>query len=579
MTFEVYTGARPGRPRLALVLAAAALALTLGLAWQQVRQRSALGPEQRVGDTPLRVRLPAGWQADPEDPQAFILPVREEGWRRQHLRYERRIRLEFERLGWFQPLEDLLRSGSLGDARRVSEARPARLGSYDALELDRFVPVRLGRRTLMRETIVRLTCLPRGQLVTVTYDPLIELRPSDREIVDDICRSLRIEDPTLVGPPDEFLRAAGLRLELDPGWRLVGAEFPEVAGVHVGGSVDGLPAWSIAIFRTWLAASRTPDDLLVDFAADRWLLLDVADRIERFAGADGAAVAALRHPDLGRTGATIQSAWTVKRTETQVAILFVQAGPRHAAAAEEAAARIAQSLRILPLEVFDALPQAEEAGRRLAAKLRERGAVPRWGRGAAQAQYRGRAPGGPFRVRVSREARGRNAERGYEGLMVVQTESRREEITRWTLDGRAEAYEWRADLFRGSVQVSALETRAAADAAVIRELTIGHPPPVRRSFQPGPAFVPPPAESVVEGWVAGGQPPAAVVHYSALLGPATRAVLLRKLPPDGAYPRVLIQEDHWPEGLIEAFDEQHAELQYVAWPGMELERIPPAGGT
>src|SRR5512140_2146919 len=99
MLFEVYTGAKPGRPRLLLFVTAGLLAGALGLAWLQVRAGHTLGPEARVGDTPLWVRLPKGWRADPEHPQRYILSS---GGGAREI-FERSLRIDFVRLSDFEP--------------------------------------------------------------------------------------------------------------------------------------------------------------------------------------------------------------------------------------------------------------------------------------------------------------------------------------------------------------------------------------------------------------------------------------------------------------------------------------------
>ncbi len=567
MLIEVHTGAKPGRPRRLLVLSAGLLAGTLGLAWLQVREAHALGPEQRVGDTPLRVRVPKDWRPYPDDPQRFILPVVSERRHRLVLEFERSVRFELLALPAFQPIESLLQFLDLDDQRTLATRRQARIGPYPALEVRHLVPLRLGRRVVERETIVRFTCLPRGHLLQVTYDPLIELRPADFEIMEEVCDSLRIDDPTLSGDAAEFMRSAGLEFALEDDWLVVGTHFEEVPGLYVGGTVNGLPAWSIAILRTWLAAGRRPRDLLADLAGREWLLWDTDALLSKQRRPDGAAVATLRHPEFGHTDERIQSAMVVAEAAAEAVIMFVYAGPGEAEVADEVARRLAAEIEIAALDAIPEVDRAEEAGRVLTATLAARGPVPRWGREPVQTVYRGSRLGRTERLTVRREAVRRNPELGYSGTLRRRTGRRqREETIQWTVDGHAQSYRWQADLYNGRNQLAIIEQRAKPSDPVRRQIIIDERERHARSFQPGPGFVPPPVESIIEGWVARGEVTAAIVETSSILGLGTHTVLLRSLPPDDGFPRVLVQSDFWPQGAILAFDDARAETHYELYP-------------
>jgi len=132
MQFEVSSGAKAGRPRLLPIVTAGLLAGALGLAWWQVHTRHALGSEQAVGDTPLRVQPPRGWVRDPRDPRAFILPSARRG-RRDQRAFERRIQFEYTRLPTFQTVVQLLAADVLGSRGTVAQAERVRLGPYPAV--------------------------------------------------------------------------------------------------------------------------------------------------------------------------------------------------------------------------------------------------------------------------------------------------------------------------------------------------------------------------------------------------------------------------------------------------------------
>jgi hypothetical protein len=544
---------------------------TLGLAWVQVGRARALAPEQRVGDTPLWVRPPRGWRPDPRSPQRFILPLGEPG-RRGAPNFERRIQFEFLRLPAFAPLEQLLRLPELSDPAEVVDVGRARIGKYDAIEVHRSELRRLGRAQIQRETILRFTCLPRGHLIKVLYEPLLELRPADLQILEDVCATLRVDDPTLNGTPQEYLDRAGLKLPLEDDWTVVGADFQEVPGVYIGGWLDERPGWAIAVLRTWLAPGRTPRALLADLAAQEWLTWDIGSLLSERRRPDGATVTTVRHPAFGQSYAAIPSVWVLQQSAAQAVIMFVYAGTRQADQADRLAERIATGLQIAPLEAFPTLERAVSTGLKLADDLRKGGPAPRWGRESVETTYE-RLHRDEIVVR-RRAAIGRNPALGYEGLLWRRISDREESIA-WSIDGRAATYEWKADLFHGRSQLHVIEQRRDPAGEVVRQLleTQNWEQLQRWTFSPGPAFIPPPTESIVEGWVARTQPGAAIVEVSSPLGPGTHTLLLRGLPPQGDYPRVLVQQDFWPQGAIEAFDDARAETYEEVYPAGTYRRV------
>lgn len=571
MPFEVYAGAKPGRPRLLALTTGGLLAVTLALAWWQVRETRALGPPQRVGDTPLVVRLPHGWQPDPANPRRFLLPVADRG-RRALFEFERRIEFSFVRLPSFEPPRELLARPAFSGIGDIAGVGHTSIGPYDALQVHQSVPTRIGRARLRRHTVTRLTCLPRGHLLRVVYEPLVELRPADLEILDEVCRSLRIDDVTLNRPRDEYLRDAGLSLPLDPAWLAVGTDFPEVPGVYVGGLIAGSPAWSIAVLRTWISPGRSPRGLLADFAAQEWLLWDTTDLLRESRRPDGAVVAHLRHPEFGRVGPSIPSAWVVARGPAEAVIVFVYATPTHAEAADEIARRIVADVQLQSIAAIPPVDDAVAAGRALTADLRKRGPAPRWGRESVETTYR--RDNRDEIVTARRAAVQRDPRQGYEGLSWRRIGHSHEERISWTLDGLAGAFRWQVDFFHGQLPIRVIEQRSDPAAEVVRQIFVEQRREQRWGFQPGESFVPPPAESIIKGWVARGDTrAAALIDASTLLGPGAHSVLLRRLPADGPHPRVLVQTDYWPFGSIETFDDARAETDTVEYPTAKYVRV------
>ncbi len=576
--FEVYTGARPGRPRLLLLLSAGLLAGTLALAWGQVRSAHALGPERRIGDTPLHVRLPKGWRVDPQNPQRFILPV--ERVHRQAV-FLRSIHVDYFRLPAFQPVGELLQQPELSPTGQLVGRRAAKLGPYPALELQEVGVVLAGRQPVQAATVTRLTCLPRGQVIRVVYRALADFGQADESIFDDFCRTLRIEDPTLDQPAETYLTRAAVALPLERDWTVVGTDFEQVPGVFIGGSGAAGPDWSMGVLRTWLGTGRTPRDLLADLAAELWLQWD--PQVQELQRPDGVTISVVRDDGRGAEEPRIVSAWLVVAEPARAALLLVYAAREGADAADAVAKRIATAVELGQPAGAPQLAAAEQAGAALASDLRKEGAAPRWGREPVTTRYEAR--GRDEVVLVQRAAENRDPEAGYRGLIVRRT-GRREERIDWQIDGQAETYSWTADFLRGELPVRVMERRRRASGPVERQVFVAEQRQQRFAFEPGGAFVPPPVESVAKGWIARGPTDAALIENSSLVGPGTHRVLLRRLPPDGPLPRVLVQVDFWPLGAIEAYDDDRAEPQYEIYPSARYQRVatpdgdgaPPFGG-
>lgn len=575
-------GARPGRPRLLLVLSAALLASTLALAWFQVHHARALGPRQSVGDTPITVRLPRGWQRDSEYPNQFLLPVREPGANGRPALFERRIRVELEQKPTFTSVDLILRERDLAEPGELAELARTRIGPYPAVEVHKFEPLRIGRLRLRREVLIRFTCLPDGRVLRVRYEPLAELRPADQEILDEVCGSVELNDPRYTQPPAQLLQRAGLRCAADPAWFAVAPAFDEVAGLYLGGPVDGVPGWSIGVFRTWLALGRTAADVLADVAANQWYDCDIADRLRASQRPDGIRILALRHREIGAPDVRLPAVWLVEQAPDRAVLLFVYAGPGEAAIAEEVARHLATSLELDALPQFADLAAAERAGQRLVRELGLQGPRARWGRESIESLYAGDTPFGVEAVRATRQARNRDPRQGYEGeqqrwLRAIGRSAPLERL-QWTLSGRAETYEWLVELDpRWAAVQRVRESRQTADGEVARQVVLARGPERSWTYRPGPGFVPRPAESIIAGWVArdGDSPAVALVEVSSLLGPGACTQLLRRLPPEGGLPRVLVQEDCWPVGTRQTFDDDRAEAVYEETPAGRYERVEP----
>jgi hypothetical protein len=564
MVMEVHTGARPGKPRALVIVMATLLAGTLALAWLQVRDSRALGPEQRIANTPLRVRPPRGWRLDPQNPGRLILPASDGPLRRS-------IHFQYLELNSFQPLEELLQTSEFTALGAAVDVRRARLGPYPAVQIQQLVPLALGRVRVQAEMITRFTCLPRGELIKVTYEPLVDMRPADSAIMDEVCESLRIEDASINAPAQTYFRAAGLELPADPNWTVVGPELADVPGLYIGGWAANGPTWALGVYRTWLATGRTPAALLRDFAADLWLRWDVDDVLHETQRSDGAQLATLRHPAPAHADSPLRAALVVAAGPTDAAIIYVYCDPNELPAAQQAAQAVADNLRFTPLPALPDVAAAEARGVKLAADLRAGGLAARWGREPLETTYR--HTGRDEAVYVRREAVQRNPAAGYIGTQTRQRNNRQTEKLSWKIDGAAGAYEYTLALRAENTELRVREERKQPDGEVRRTVSGETPRPQVFTFQPGADFVPLPAEPIIRGWVARGPAEPTLYTTAQLFCTGAHSVLVRPLPADGQYPRVLVQSDYWPSGGIEAYDDARAETQYEVYPTGTYQRV------
>ncbi|MBK9120836.1 MAG: hypothetical protein IPM18_14750 [Phycisphaerales bacterium] len=571
---EMHIGARPGRTWLLSVVTGSLLALTLGLAWIQVHDARALGPPQVVPGTPVRVRVPRDWLPSPDVPGRFQLEVARGDRRRG--RYERAVTVEYHELDRFVAPEILVTTPFLTGGVTARQVQPALLGGLPAIEFRQTVPL---APQVRRERVVRFTCLPRGQVLKLTYEPLLMMRTADWEIFDDLCTTVRFEGAGLDHTPQEALTAAGLELPVSPGWVFAAPALEAVPGVHISGLIDGLPSWSLAIYRTWLAHGRTPQDLLADIAAENWLRWNSATWLTTARRADGVQIAALVPPAGTPLWGEPRAAWIVWSSPTEAVLLLLDTSEPAFRGAVAAVTDILSQLRILPHSFLPELDTAEAAGIRLARDLGRLGPVQRWGRAAVDERF----TDGAALLHVRRRPADASTTPGYRG--EVEQERRGLGVllrARWELGARAESYEWSADSRRVGtratlVDIRIQEERLSADGEVQRQLWISGADRLHFRFTPGPAFVPSPATEVVNAWVARQDhagPARALVESTALLGAGPHTVLLRPLPPDGPLRRVLVQADYDPTGSIEAYDEEHARLEYLFIPGSRLQRVP-----
>lgn len=568
---EVPSGVQFGQRLRRLVLSAAVVAASLGAAWVQVRARHSLGDEQAIDGTPLAVRPPAKWSAVRDQPGLFVLQVRRESAGRQRWEMDRKIQISFQPGVAFEPLAGWLAANIPGGFT----PEPARIGPLAAVQIRQRLERRWGRQVLVGESVLRVTCLPGGGVISVAYMPMTDLTLADLTLLDRVCDSIRLTDPKLTPTAGQAQARAGVQFPESADWRFGLPELDDVAGLFVGGTAEGFPAWSVGVFRTWLAAGRTPRDVLLDFAGTMWLLAENELEIRAGRRADGADAASVTHPQPARNRHPVAAAHVVARSPSEVVLLLVYTNATHLTAAAAAAQQIADRIVIGPVPGVPSPAEAAARGAELAELLTRKGAAPWWSRQRIALRYRGVTPRDAELLLVERGAVQRDPARGYEGSTRRRVRNQNfEDAAVWTIDGRGVSYTLRSERYYGDgVLVGMRERRPSGADIVHREVVVNDVPRRPTTFQPGAAFVCPPLEPVAEAWVARQPGGAWLIEAGGSLGPGSHTRLLRPLSPtaDGQA-RVLVLVDYWPLGVEIAFD-QDGEAIYELQQGRRYERI------
>lgn len=567
--FDVHAGLRPGRPAVAALLASLFLTGTLGLAWVQVHRSRTLGPEVRLPGTPLLVRTPRGWRAAPRDPETYYLPVRQE---QGGGGIDRRISFRYRRRPVFHP--PLLPADA--------DPEPVRVGRYAGWQIERIGQFIFQGHRIVRQTLVRGTLTPRGDEVTIEYEPPGPVTPADRELLDLICRAVRIDDPAL-RTPRELLERVGVHLQGIAEEDISGPDFSEAPGLFIQGTVGGLPAWSIGVFPTWLAGGQRPEDLLASIAGSAWLLLPDEFDVQHEQRPDGVNVARLVHPGGGRDESP-HAAYLLSQDDRALLVLLFT-GPPHASAARREAERLVATLiltdsnaRWPPPDSSRWLATAEQAGTELASLLEREGPGPWWSREPGGSFHLWRD--GPVVLFSQHRPAGRvtSAFTGHSGYLFDDSRDVGPiyAVTRWVATAGSGAYSLRLEARYprpgGSLPLEVRQERPAGATAVLHTVRIAGRTRTE-SFEPGPAFIPPPLETLAESWVAQQSSGLWLIEAARITGPGTHTRLLRPLSPDPAgRRRVLVLDDFWPRGRIMAFDPD-GEPGLRLEPGMRFERV------
>lgn len=569
---EVYTGYKPGRPALLLVLSASILALTLGLAWAQTQATRLLAPEYAVDETPLLVRPPRNWRPDANMPGRFLrVRVSDEYAEQGAAPAEQYIQFAYERRGTFVPPLEIIEELRWVQGNDQAQAQAAKIGPYDGVQVIRSRERRFRNFRYVQENVLRVACSPRGDVIRVEYEPLLELTPGDLELLNVICASARLRDEPASRRPDRLLDAAGLRFPVHSDWVFSSPDFVETPGLYLGGKVGEVPCWAIGIFRTWLSERRDAEAVLRDFAINAWGSDAALLRVPVRSRADGSLIATVRRATRAPSGESIIAGRLVARDDDAAALLVVCAAEPAGGIAEAIADDLALALEFTDSPKLPRAVDAQRAGRALVEMIEQRGASAFLSEATQYFQRYGERV--PNLLVMTREAEADGAWRG--GYTRLEgADARVVEEFRWTLASDSRTFT-AARSTRPSPSELGSHTedkRLPGAAEVSRSVVVGGRTQ-RFAVPVGPEFVCPPLEIVAAAWMAQQQEGAALIELLAPRRATTRSVLLRPLPPDASGRRRTLRiDDYWPRGVLYTFDAA-LNLERVDSPGTSLRRV------
>jgi hypothetical protein len=568
--YEVYAATRPGRPRLLTVACAAALVASLAAAWVQVQRKQRLGDPVRIEGTPLVVQPPRGWIAAPHDRATFVQVLRLEGRRGAVETIERRVQFHYQRWPFTPPLSDLLKYRNFQDRSVSTEPVPTQVGPLAGVEVRRVRQFQFLGRQERGQTVYRLAISPRGEEVTVEYMPLQELSRGDVELLDEICASLRIDDPAYDLDTPQAVRNVGLEVPLESDWLVCGGDFENWPAMYVQMLREGVPAYSFGIFRTWLA-DRQPEDLLRDLACVSWRLPPDKIGVQTHSS-NGRRIAQVRYPESAHY---LAGALVVAEAPERALMIQVMADPQDAGEACDAAAQLAERVRFTGAAVPGDLAAARSAGLSLAKRVREDGGLSVWGRRDTQATFVGEfilePTYRPTRVILQEERAFEGPRPGrYEGMKAFLREDAGRATTQhhetwWVEPGGHFGWELENAIHAEDI----LRIREQGDPGQNRVLrTVGESrPPQSTTYRVGAAYVCPPLMDAVADWAAAQESGAWLIEGSLVWASGAHTRLVQALGPVEGQHRVLIVDDYDPRGMLLRFDRE----------GRLIEQIEPSG--
>lgn len=571
---EVYSSNRPGRPVLMLVLCAALLCGTLGLAWMQSRVARALGPLTAIPGTPLAVCPPPGWISSRNRPGLFeqISQVRRTIWGDQQ-QVARRIEIGYRQFPHHVSAADALLKLGLADREALETALPAKIGKFDGVEVRWESAVQIGRRAWIRGRLVRAATLPRGDVIFVDYQPLGQITLGDQTLLNDVCATVQVESVGLGASRAALQRRLAARIDIDAAWRIDLAEADFVAGAHIAGAgYDG--DWSLSLFRSWLGPQRSLQDLAREAIANTHAV--AADAVpcepQSSAGARGQVFRARwRLPS--DAGNEMREAWVIGQSPQHVLLVLVFGDGDGEALGSAAAERICRTAQLADLPAFAQLDAMRGRGLAEIDNLRAGNVRSLWGDRARQSVYQLRHGAVDGRYEVSRRPIRGSAPFGYEGaertridtaagaLQVVDAQE-------WVCDVGGRQFEQRRSIDIGAAQVRISDRLERGESRMSR--SIGDE---RATIALPPDFVPSPLFDVFAYMSLRGAGASTVATTLSAFGSKACEVMITALPSPPDRPRALIRWDFDPAGHLYEFDAADGELRRIASNGVQIERL------
>ena len=536
----------------ALLVAACALLLALGLAWVQIASKRALAPEIAIEHTPLHVRPPAGWIQAADDPGRFFLPP--PAAHRRQFDAIKQFTISYQRPGFF--------ISPFSRERQV----PTRLGGLPAVQTRVRRPHEGSSR--VDQVVSRVTCSPRGDLIRIDYIARAGLSMADLELLNEIAESVRIDAPGAIVPAADALARCGVRCATDEGWIGALPFMDGVAGGFIGGVTEGIPVWSLGLFRSWLAPGRTPEDLMADFAIRHWP--DDAGRaaVMTSVRADGVSVARVARPS--GVDSPVAAGWIVAADSGRVCLVTAYATLEFTSElAAEAAQRVVDELTFTTEPGFPDIDAAARLGQALVERVVSTGPGHWWDNQTQRDYYIGRSPLGAqayLAIRAPTRGESRPGYRGVDYLLRGDGDER----YYWSFDGVAKrpiGYRFVHEQYvhsRVGRQQLEQRTTEARDAGATRVVRVRQDQSSKQqgAFETGPGFVVPGIETLVQFVAAREDVPALLIESTALQSRGATTQLLRPLPsPDAGEHKLLIQHDVAPQGMLVVFDKDGTMLR------------------
>ncbi|MBN1491548.1 MAG: hypothetical protein JXA69_16670 [Phycisphaerae bacterium] len=376
-TYNVYTMERPGRPRLAVLLAASMLAGAMAMAWglkgfKAERIRVPLEASSSVADWPISVRPPAGWTASVPAgaPSDVGVVFTEPTGRKRELAVVRGPELSIARpVPYAAAMLDELAtwfSKEIPEFAEQGDAIP--FGPLPGLEIMWFSRSR-------DQTYGAVTITPAGQTYALLLRSSTRAAASDAATVRWIAEAVEFPKLRLTTDVAEAAGVCGWQLDTLPGTRAVTDTSTPVPTLTLLSPRESQEAWMLTLAPLPLAPNRTPDSLLADIA--RVELQDPnlpRDAVERWATVSDLPIyhATIRDP----ARLNEMPAWLVATGNQSAALLLGRFGTSRDALADTVVSLV-RSLRAAPETTMPDLADARQRGEALLAEVRANG-LKRW---------------------------------------------------------------------------------------------------------------------------------------------------------------------------------------------------------